>query len=72
MSLATIPCGKKTTKRQTLYDQQACRLHEFFGTLQRRLGGKRGCRGVRGGQGKKRDKYQAYVTIDGKKVTVPG
>ena len=30
MSLATIPCGKKTTKKQTSNAQQACKPHEFF------------------------------------------
>ena len=45
---------------------------ELFGTLRLVRGGKHGHAGVRGGQGKKRDKFQAYCTIDRKKITVPG
>ena len=46
--------------------------NEVFGTLRLPRGGKHGYRGVRGGQGKARDRYQAYATVDKKKVTVPG
>ena len=42
---------------------------ELFGTLRLVRGGKHGYAGVRGGQGKKRDKFQAYCTIDRKKMT---
>ena len=45
---------------------------ELFGTLQLVCGGKHGYVGVRGGQGKKHDRFQAYMTVDGKKKTVSG
>jgi hypothetical protein len=45
---------------------------ELFGSLRLVRGGKHGFAGVRGGQGKQRDKFQAYATVDSKKVTVPG
>ena len=45
---------------------------ELFGTLRLVCGGKHGYLGVRGGQGKKRDRFQAYMTVDGKKKTVSG
>ena len=45
---------------------------ESFGTLRLVHGGKHGYVGVRGRQGKKRNKYQAYVAVDGKKKTVSG
>ena len=45
---------------------------ERFGALRLPRGGKHGYRGVRGGQGKKRDRFQAYTTVASTKVTVPG
>ena len=45
---------------------------EHFGSLRLPRGGKHGYVGVRGGQGKKRDCYQAYISVAGKKETVPG
>jgi len=45
---------------------------ELFGTLRLVCGGKHGYAGVRGRQGKERDRYQAYMTVDGKKKTVSG
>jgi len=45
---------------------------EYFGTLRLLCGGKHGYAGVRGRQGKERDRYQAYITTDGKKKTVSG
>ena len=45
---------------------------ELFGTLRLPRGGKQGYRGVRGGQGKARDRFQAYTTVDSRRVTVPG
>ena len=45
---------------------------ELFGTLRLPVGGKHGYIGVRGGQGKKRNLFQAYITVESKKVTVPG
>ena len=45
---------------------------ELFGTLRLVRGGKHGYLGVRGGQGKKRNRFQAYITIDHRKTTVPG
>lgn len=45
---------------------------ELFGALRLPRGGKHGYRGVRGGQGRRRARFQAYATIDGLKVTVPG
>ena len=45
---------------------------ELFGTLRLPRGGKHGYRGVRGGQGKRRDRFQAYTMADSKKLTVPG
>ena len=45
---------------------------ELFGTLRLVCGGKHGYVGVRGGQGKQHNKFQAYVTVDSKKLTVPG
>ena len=35
-------------------------------------GGKHGYSGVRGGQGKRRDRFQGYAMVNSKKVTVPG
>ena len=46
--------------------------HELFGTLRLLRGGKHGYVGVRGGQGKKRDRFQAYASVNSQKVTVPG
>ena len=45
---------------------------ELFGTLRLPTGGKNGYVGVRGSQGKQRDKFQAYATVDGRKQVVPG
>ena len=45
---------------------------ELFGTLRLVRGGKHGYVGVRGGQGKKQNKFQAYTSVDSKKVTVAG
>ena len=45
---------------------------ERFGSLQLALGGKHGYTGVRGSQGKQRNKFQAYANINGKKKAVPG
>ena len=45
---------------------------ESFGTLRLVRGGKHGYVGVRGRQGKKRNEFQAYVAVDGKKKTVSG
>ena len=45
---------------------------ELFGSLQLQLGGKNGYAGVRGGQGKQKDKFQAYVNISGMKRCIPG
>ena len=45
---------------------------ELFGSLRLVRGGKHGYAGVRGGQGKQRDKFQAYTTVDSRKVTVCG
>ena len=45
---------------------------ELFGSLRLMRGGKHGYAGVRGGQGKQRDKFQAYATVDSRKVTVRG
>ena len=45
---------------------------ELFGTLRLLRGGKHGYVGVRGGQGKQRDRFQAYASVDSQKVTVPG
>ena len=45
---------------------------EHFGSLRLPRGGKHGYVGVRGGQGKRRDCYQAYTSAAGKKETVPG
>ena len=44
---------------------------EWFGTLRLIRGGKHGYRGVRGGQGKQRNRFQAYSTIDHRKTAVP-
>ena len=44
----------------------------MFGSLRLVRGGKHGFAGVRGGQGKQRDKFQAYATVDSRKVTVRG
>ena len=46
--------------------------HELFGTLRLLRGGKHGYIGVRGGQGKKRDRFQAYASVNSQKVTVSG
>ena len=45
---------------------------ELFGSLRLVRGGKHGYAGVRGGQGKQRDKFQAYFTVESRKLTVPG
>ena len=45
---------------------------ELFGTLRLPRGGKHGYLGVRGGQGKHRNRFQAYESLDSKKRTVPG
>ena len=45
---------------------------ELFGSLRLVRGGKHGYAGVRGGQGKQRDKFQAYTTVNSRKVTVRG
>ena len=45
---------------------------ELFGSLRLACGGKHGYAGVRGRQGKKRDRFQAYITIDGEKMAVAG
>ena len=45
---------------------------ELFGSLRLVRGGKHGYAGVRGCQGKKRDRFQAYITIDGEKIAVAG
>ena len=45
---------------------------EAFGALQLALGGVHGYLGVRGRQGKRHDKFQAYISCAGKKKTVPG
>jgi hypothetical protein len=45
---------------------------ELFGTLRLPRGGKHGYLGVRGGQGKHRNRFQGYETVDSKKMTVPG
>ena len=45
---------------------------ELFGSLRLQLGGKHGYAGVRGNQGKQKDKFQAYYNLSGKKRCVPG
>ena len=45
---------------------------ELFGTLRLPRGGKHGYKGVRGRQGRERDQFQAYATVDNWKLTVPG
>ena len=45
---------------------------ELFGTLRLLRGGKHGYLGVRGGQGKHRNRFQAYESVGSKKRTVPG
>jgi hypothetical protein len=45
---------------------------ELFGTLRQPRGGKHGYIGVRGGQGKHHNRYQAYESVGSKKRTVPG
>jgi hypothetical protein len=45
---------------------------ELFGTLRLPRGGKHGYLGVRGGQGKHQNRFQAYESLDSKKRTVPG
>ena len=46
--------------------------HELFGALQLPRGGLHGYKGVRGQQGRQRNKFQAYAIVDNQKVTVPG
>ena len=67
-----LPASRAHTRQVCGMEGTGSPDEETFGTLRLPRGGKHGYLGVRGSQGKRRDRFQAYATIDAKKVTVPG